>query len=65
MVPKGGSGKLCGSVKSSLLNSAASLLGSGSGSSCKGPKLKDDIEVKTPGGGFFVVALSFMKGEVG
>ena len=54
VIPKGGKGKLCGTGKS-LLNSATSLLGGSGASSCKGPKLKDDVEVRKPLVGFFLL----------
>ena len=44
VVPRGGKGKLCG-TSSSLLNSAASLVGAGTASSCNGPNLKDKVKV--------------------
>ena len=40
----GGKGKLCGTSKT-LLNSAASVIGAGTSSSCTGPDLKDNVKV--------------------
>ena len=44
VVPRGGKGKLCGASRA-LLNSAASLVGAGTASSCNGPNLKDKVKV--------------------
>merc|ERR1712227_1188453 len=43
VVPRGGKGKLCGTSKT-LLNSAASVIGAGTSSSCTGPDLKDNVK---------------------
>ena len=40
----GGKGKLCGTSKT-LLNSATSVIGAGTSSSCTGPDLKDNVKV--------------------